>query len=106
MNRPALLRASEEGGNVMERLLEACRLLTGMVTRRNWSSTDAIVSPLRTTSAAIFTPSNTSRAESPALLAEVFHTKERESVQEQESHTVDLKFKSNKGSGTTPARCE
>ncbi len=106
MKRPSLLRASDDGGKVTDRLFDANKLLTGTVTRRNWSATDATVRPLRDTSAAIFTPSNTSMAESPAPSAELFHEKVRDKVQEQESQTEDLKFRSNKGSGTMPARCE
>ena len=59
MKRPALFLASDEGGKVTERVLEAIKLLTGTVTRRNWSAIEAIVWPFRDTSAAILTPSKT-----------------------------------------------
>jgi hypothetical protein len=110
MKRPALLRGSEEGGKATDRVFRGCKLLTGIVTRRNWSATEAIVWPLRDTSAAIFTPSSTSMAEPPVplpgvlALADVFHGNVRDRVQMHASHIVDLKFMSNKGSATTPAR--
>ena len=104
MKRPALLRGSEEGGKATDRVFRGCKLVTGMFTRRNWSATEAIIWPLRTTSAAIFTPSSTSMTEPPVPLADVFHGNVRDRVQTHASHIVDLKFMSNKGSATTPAR--
>jgi len=96
IKRPALLRTSEDGGKITASVLTAFKLLMGTVTRRNWSAIDAMLWPLSETSAAIFTPSNTSITFSP--LADVFHSKVRDRVQAQESQAVDLKFKSKRGS--------